>query len=283
MDASRSTITAVSSAPISGLGRPIVWSVASNRFAVLGSAAGAILIAVLRAAAHRPVTIGNLSAGFIALFLAWAIGREIDPDEPATAGVAVLLALLGVLQFGFSSLWIVVGILVSVRLIVGTVGLTLRWWDVGIIAVLAAYLGYREASWVLVVALAVGAAAAGGRYGSAAGLGVAAVGFAGLAFSAASAGFVLPGPATGVVLIGVAASAVIVAGSPAPTSVTDIGSTSLRRERLVAGQIAVAVIVVIVALQQGFVTPVAPAAAALLAAAVLQLRRTWRRLRAEPA
>jgi len=106
------------------LGRPILWSYPSNRFAVIGSAVGTVLLVIIRLIGRRPVTVGNVVGAFAALFLAWAVARELDPDENLSASIALVLAFVALLQFGFASAWLVGGVLLGTRLIVGTVGVS---------------------------------------------------------------------------------------------------------------------------------------------------------------
>jgi len=255
----------------SALGRPILWNYASNRFAVIASAVGAVILAITRLVGDRPVTIGNVVGSFGALFLAWAVARELDPDENLSAGVALLLAFVALLQFGFASLWLVGGVLLGTRLIVGTVGVSVRWGDVGVLTVLAAYLGYRHASWIVIAAVTVGAVVSGGRRRAVVGLPVAIGGVLGLVVSDVPAGLGLPSGATLVALVGVVASVVILWSGPAPVSTTDLHSRSIDRHRLLAGRVASGLSVTVVSLQTGFFAALSPVAAALLGAAVVRL------------
>jgi hypothetical protein len=255
------------------LGRPIRWSYPSNRFAVIGSAAGTVILAVIRLMQDRPVTIGNLVGTCAALFLAWAVAREIDPDEHPSAATALVLAALAILQFGFASVWLVVGVLLGLRSIVGTVGVSLRAGDVVVLSALAAFIGVRYASWIVIAVLVAGAFSCGGRRRAGVGFLVAAAGLAGIAFSRASAGFVMPGLETVMVLVGVVASAVILSGGPEPTSVTDRRQTPIGSPRLVVGRLAAALAVLVVGFQTGLAAALGPVAAALLASAGVRLVR----------
>jgi hypothetical protein len=255
------------------LGRPILWNYPSNRFAVIGSAAGTIVLAMSRLIGGRPVTIGNLIGTFLALFLAWAVAREIDPDETLSAGVALVLAFLALLQFGFASLWLVGGVLLGLRLIVGTVGVSVRWGDAGVLALLAAYVGYRYASWIVIAVVVVGAVMAGGRRRVPAGVMVVAGGMIGLAFTNASAGFVAPSGETLAALVGMVAAIVILWNGPPPASLTDLREKPIGRDRLLTGRVAATVAVVVVSFQTGLFAALSPIAAALLAAAAVRLVR----------
>ncbi len=255
------------------LGRPILWSYPSNRFAVIGSAVGTVLLVIIRLIGRRPVTVGNVVGAFAALFLAWAVARELDPDENLSASIALVLAFVALLQFGFASAWLVGGVLLGTRLIVGTVGVSVRWGDAGVLALLAAYVGYRYASWIVIAVIVVGAVMAGGRRRVPAGVMVATGGVIGLAFTNASAGFVAPSGETLAALVGVVAAIVILWNGPPPASLTDLREKSIERDRLLTGRVAATVGVVVVSFQTGFFAAVSPVAAALLAAAAVRLVR----------
>jgi len=257
----------------SALGRPIVWSYPSNRFAVIGSAVGAVIVAVLRMVASRPVTIGNLFGSFMALFLAWAVAREIDPAETISAGIALVVAALAILQFGFASIWLVVGALLGVRAAIGTVGVQLTWIDAAALAVLAGFVGYRYGSWIVVVVLVVGAVLAGDDRKVPAGVVVAAAGVAGLVLGSSSSGWSMPNTDTLIVMIGVVASIVILSGGACPVLPTDVGDRLIEKRRLDIGRAVAAAAVVISAFQTGLPSELSPVAAALLAAGIVRLVR----------
>jgi hypothetical protein len=262
---------------LSGVGRPIVWSIPSNRFAVIGSASGTVVVAAVRLAEGRPLTVGNLLGTFVALFLAWAVGREIDPDENLSAALGLVLAILTILEFGFASVWLVGGVLLAVRLVVGTVGVSLHTGDAIVIAALAGYVGYRHMSWFVVIILVVGVGVSGGAKLLWHGLLVVVGGAVGLALSHASAGFMRPTGGSLAALVGVVAAGVILSGGSPPESVTDHGGKPILRYRLVAGRIAAVIAVVVATGQAGVLATTGPVAAALLAAAGVRLLRSIQR------
>lgn len=106
-----------------GIGRPLDLSLPSNRF-VVGATLAASAVAgwwALFAGHGLAGAVGvGVSAGGSA-FLAWAVGRELDPDRTATAGVAAVAApwmvLVGQPGLLLSGLW-----LLGLRLITGTTG-----------------------------------------------------------------------------------------------------------------------------------------------------------------
>jgi len=255
------------------LGRSISWDYPSHRFALIGSAAGTVILAVVRLVGDRPVTIGNLLGTFGALFFAWGVARELDPDENLAASIALVLAFVALLQYGFASLWLVGGIGLGARLIVGTVGVSVRWGDAAVLSLLAGYLGYRHASWIAIAVMVLGAVVAGGRRRIPAGLLVATAGVIGLAFSNEPAGFVVPDGETLVALVGAVAAIVILWNDPAPSSLTDRRQKPIERERLLMGRVAAAVAIVVISFQTGFFAALSPVASALLATAAVRVIR----------
>ena len=100
----------------------------SNRFAVAVSvAAGAIFVGF--AWWDDRFTYFGAVAAAIAVFLAWAIGREFDPDHTSVAGIAAVSAI-GVVFIGLPGALVVFAVLIAVRGIAGTTGRTLKWVDV---------------------------------------------------------------------------------------------------------------------------------------------------------
>ncbi len=108
----------------SPLGRPLDPAYPSNMFAIAGS----IALAALFAAAEL-IGVAALASPFWvaggAGFMAWAIGRELDPDNPLSAAVALVMA--GALSFVVQpSLFLAAGVLIATRVMAQTVGLALR-------------------------------------------------------------------------------------------------------------------------------------------------------------
>jgi hypothetical protein len=70
----------------------------------------------------------GIDAGF-AIFLAWALGRELDPDHDLSAFVAAGLALLAVLLIEAPSLMVILWLLLVLRVVNRTVGLPAKPLD----------------------------------------------------------------------------------------------------------------------------------------------------------
>jgi hypothetical protein len=89
--------------------------------------AGAILQSLRGAALPASINWG-VGAGF-ALFLAWALGRELDPDYDLSAFVGAGLALVAVLLAEVPPLMVILWLLLVLRLVNRTVGLPARPLD----------------------------------------------------------------------------------------------------------------------------------------------------------
>jgi hypothetical protein len=70
----------------------------------------------------------GVGAGF-AVFFAWALSRELDPDHDLSAFVGAGLMLVGLVLFGVPSLMVLFWLLVALRILNRTVGLPARPLD----------------------------------------------------------------------------------------------------------------------------------------------------------
>jgi hypothetical protein len=89
----------------------------------------------------------------VAVFLAWAIGRELDPDRPASADIAMVLALPAFFG-GEPSLVAAAITLFAVRILAGTVGRRLFLTDGLVLIGAGAAGGLSPEAWPAVLALA---------------------------------------------------------------------------------------------------------------------------------
>jgi hypothetical protein len=140
-----------------GIGRPLDPSHPSNRYIAVAS-----VLAGLGTLSWRWFTDAEdiwlwsfRAAG--AVFLAWAVGREIDPDDTLTAGVATVVAV-PFMALGAPSLLSTAAILLAARIAVRTTGISPHLIDGAVLTIGAAYLGARPETWPALgtVILAVG-------------------------------------------------------------------------------------------------------------------------------
>lgn len=128
----------------SGITRRIDVSYRSNRFALIAMF-GALVVAggtslIGGSGWWTAVADGVLAGG--SSFLAWTIGRELDPDHPVSAGAAAIVAPI-ILIGGPANLLVVAVLLVAIRVIAGTTGRAPSPVDLAILGVGAAAISFR--------------------------------------------------------------------------------------------------------------------------------------------
>jgi hypothetical protein len=114
----------------------------SNRLALAGAAVAGAVAAVARFAG-ADIGFGPLGAA-MAVFLAWAIARELDPDHPASAAFAMPAGFVLLLAAGEASLLVSAAVLLAARITAGTVGTDLRPLDVLALIGLSGLLGSQS-------------------------------------------------------------------------------------------------------------------------------------------
>lgn len=116
---------------ITALGRPIDPNYPTNRAIALLSAGVVVAGAAYRLLAGDPLldsTLWGIGAG-LAVFLAWALARELDPDHDLSAFVAAGLMVIGLLLWGLPELLLVFWLLLALRVIDHSTGLPAHWLD----------------------------------------------------------------------------------------------------------------------------------------------------------
>ncbi len=144
----------------SALPRPLDLTVASNRYAAAGLAVGTL--APLLLGRGWKAALGTGMAGFSA----WATARELDPDHPQTAAVALPVAAATALLGGAPNLLGSLTAVSSLRVLSATVGHRPSQNDLlalGVQATLSAFAGQRAAALLPGAALSL-AADAGDRF-----------------------------------------------------------------------------------------------------------------------
>lgn len=129
------------------LGRPVDPRSPSNLFAV------AVSLAAGLAGWLVVGTIGGALSSLLAAFLAWALGRELDPDRPWTAGVAAVGAGAVSLAFPPEAGALAV-VLVAARIVVRSTGLPPTTLDLVAVTALAAFFARSPSGWAAGMALA---------------------------------------------------------------------------------------------------------------------------------
>lgn len=139
------------------IGRPIDPAWPTNRAIVILSALvvfGAAVIELLAGRGEIGLTraaVDGALAG-LAVFLAWALARELDPDRDYAAFAAALVALVAVLWLGpprFAALFL---LLLALRIVNRTVGPAARPLDTLAILALATWVGWTG-GWIVAFAV----------------------------------------------------------------------------------------------------------------------------------
>ena len=109
----------------SAIARPVDLRYATNRAIALAASIVLVGEAVRHLIAGAGwAQSGKLGVGLgLVVFLAWALGRELDPDEDRSAFVGAGFALIGALVWGLPSLSALFWVLLMVRLVNRTTGL----------------------------------------------------------------------------------------------------------------------------------------------------------------
>jgi hypothetical protein len=148
---------------ITGLGRPIDLKMGSNQLAIIGTVVAGLVAIVL--AWFGATDLGFTDAASVAAgtFLAWALVREIDPGNDRAAAIA--MAIAGGIGLIAPPAALVVGVLLlTVRILAGTVGSDLRSVDLVVLTSAAAYAGTQPVAWPIVVLLAYAVLRSGHRW-----------------------------------------------------------------------------------------------------------------------
>jgi hypothetical protein len=263
----------------SSLARIVDPGIPSNRLAVGGTLTAALVVGLL--------LLLGLDAGLspfsaaIGVFLAWAIGRELDPDHPTAAAIAMPVSLGLLLLLGPSSLLVSAGVLLGVRMTAGTVGSPLRSLDIVGIVALSALLGTTTIGFVGAAAMVVGVFVDEPRRSRS----MAIIAASTTAFVAASliAGvewsWTAPDAAGWATLVVGAVAVVAVVPAAPPSSLCDRRTVPVRRERVTAarGMAGIAVLAGFALAGQAGIAALAGTTVAALAGTAIRRMLSYRR------
>jgi hypothetical protein len=255
-----------------GLGRTIDLRLSSNRIAVIGAVLGTLGALALEWTRDGTIDLFGAGAIGVSLFLAWAIARELDPDHPGSATVALVLAA-GALALGPPAAAIVAVILMSARVMTGTVGSRLRPADIAVLTLVAGYAGTRPEAWGAIPFLLVAIVMARPQRPRVlvALLGLASVGGVLLSGATPNPG-ALPTIAAGLIAVTVVAVALTVPAATVATR-TDTGWDVINPWRVTLARLGAAFAIVAGSLlvADGGALALTPAIAALVGVAVIRL------------
>jgi hypothetical protein len=265
----------------SALGRPLDPGYISNLVAVLGALATAVASWILSGVLDISFAASPLGAAG-AVFLAWAIAREIDPDRNESAYLAMVIAFT-LSIFWAPSLLLGFGVLIGTRLVSATVGLPLRNADCLALVGFGVLMGLGWTSTSGVVAIVAGVLLADGFSRRAWITSALTTAAAAVTLWVRSAEMVWESPGLGgpAIVIGLVAALVVSLPVPEPAVTTDVGNRSIARRSIalsritLLGTIAAAVALTgKVGLEAGLVV----AGSALLGTAATAASRRFRKL-----
>lgn len=139
---------------LTGLGRPVDPRVPSNRLAIIGTLFAGLVVTAVNWASAGSVDLATTFSTVVAVFLAWAIGRELDPDNPRSAALGMALSLAAGLIVGAAALGAMV-VLIGLRILVGSVGRQLTAADYVVVVGVATFAGTHPSMWPSALLLAV--------------------------------------------------------------------------------------------------------------------------------
>lgn len=141
---------------LSSLARTVDLRHPSNRFALLAAGVGAIAGVVGTIVLTELSVLSSLWRGVtygIAAFLAWAVARELDPDETAAARFAVFAYAVAAWA-GPPALAATLAAVLAARVVARTTGRPPTRWDLVAAAVVAGFAATTSAGFVIALALA---------------------------------------------------------------------------------------------------------------------------------
>ncbi|WP_295881559.1 hypothetical protein [uncultured Thiohalocapsa sp.] len=124
---------------LSGLARPVDTNYAGNRH-ILALSAAVLVVAWPMLGLYTGswlAALGAAAVAALACFLAWALARELDPDQSDAALLGAALTLPGLLAVGLPDLGALFLVLLAMRVVNRTTGIPATVLDLGLLVVLA--------------------------------------------------------------------------------------------------------------------------------------------------
>ena len=142
---------------VTRLWRPFDFRKTSNRIAMIGPVVVGLGSFGVDIVTGNSPQLPEAVWASITAFLAWATARELDPDRPHTATLAMGLAAVAAI----AGLWEVplvvsAAAVLGLRVLVGTVGGDLKPFDLIVFVGLAVFAGTRIEGWVVLLLLGLG-------------------------------------------------------------------------------------------------------------------------------
>ena len=87
--------------------------------------------------------------GLLVAFLAWALGREVDPDRNEAAFIAMALSVAAIALGWTPALWVLALALMATRIVVRTVGQAAKLTDLALVTGLAGMAVFADGYWAM--------------------------------------------------------------------------------------------------------------------------------------
>ena len=137
---------------VTGLGRTLHPEIRSHRIAFAGATVAFVVLGIW-SFSRSDLTLFGAAAGAVAVFLGWAVGRELDPDTTGVAELALVLSFACALVAVPSALATGLALL-ALRMVAGTVGAPLSRFDVPVVLGVAALCMVDPVGWIVALAFA---------------------------------------------------------------------------------------------------------------------------------
>jgi len=128
-----------------GLSRGWTPNLLSNRIAMIGWLLSLVVLSMY-ASSSEDMSYLEAASSSIVVFLGWAVGRELDPDRPPVATIA-MVGTLGAVFIEVPSAWTVGAALLALRIVTGSTGRWIGAYDIGFGAVIGYGAGAAIWSW----------------------------------------------------------------------------------------------------------------------------------------
>lgn len=136
---------------LTGIGRLLQPQLRSHRIVLAGAALAGVLYALVALVTERNPADAVLVA--LAVFVAWATGRELDPDRTRVAVLAMPIALVASF-YSLPSVLAAAVAMIAIRLVAGTIGAAITPVDIVGLVFIGFVSGSTPVLWIVALAIA---------------------------------------------------------------------------------------------------------------------------------
>ena len=139
-------------ARFTALGRFIDLRHSSNRFVVAAAGLGGITTGVVGLAVGESDWFLWAFRVAAAIFIGWALARELDPDHPVSASIAAVASGAAV-ALGAPEIGAMAGFIIAIRIVTRSTGISAHPWELAAVALFAGYLSLSASGWPAAIVL----------------------------------------------------------------------------------------------------------------------------------